>query len=480
MLFTEGVEKYGGANSNATAVAALVTANEWTSTSGGISIVSQIGFPGVAIQLSGLGTLTKTLGSNEVRLTGGLRFSSLLGTTLMQFQDLGTIQSYITVQPTGIITYYDSTAAVINSGAVISANSVHYLEFDITFGAAAAYEVWLDGASLFSGTADTATGTANDYANQIVVSSGFSVLTFRDLYLDTSLVANTNPKITTNKPTGDDAVDFAFGAAVLGQAYSASASVNAPGANTLFLRKFTPVANCTLNSVTCLPQTSTVGKIRAVAYSDSAGIAGTLLSSGTEVIGTTAGTYLSGNLVTPQSLTAATPYWVGFMCDTAVNLALADGTVTGVKAAATYTSGAPGSAPAMTVAQSSWLIFGNVTGIATRWPEVANAPPVGDYSYVQSSTVNDEDLYTFPSIGTPDFVYCVAVKGNMRKSDTGVRTVDLQLKSGGTTDSGSNSGQSPATTYGWLSSYYDQDPDTSMDWDAAGVDASTAGQKIAT
>ncbi len=477
--FTEGVEKYGPANSNSTAVVALLTQNEWT-TANGATLVSAVGFPGVAIQLSAGGAVVKTLGANLSQAVGCTRFSSSLGSTIVQFLDTGASQCYITVEATGVIALRNGSG-IVDSGAVISANSVHCLSWDITFGAAAAYEVWLDGASLFSGTSDTATGTANDYANQIKVEHATSgSITFRDFYLDTGVSApTTNPKILTSRPTADSAVDFTPTSGVLGQAYSATASVNAPSANVLILRKFTPAINCTINSVSCMPQTTTAGKARAVIYSDSAGAANTLLSTGTEVIGTTAGSLLTGALVTPQSLTASTAYWVGFILDTNLNLALVDGGVTGYKATNTYTSGAPSTAPAMTSGQTSWMIYGNLTGMAVNWPEVSLAPPVGDASYVLSSFVSDEDLFTVPSVGTPDFVYMVAVKSNMRKSDTGVRTIDLQLKSGGTTDSGDTAGQSPGNSYGWLASYYPQDPDTSMDWDAAGVNASTVGYKIA-
>ena len=342
MLFTEGVEKYGPVNSSTTNVVALLTQNEWT-TAANATIVSPAGFPGTAIQLVGGGSVGKTLTANQARLTGGLRFSGNLQGQhiLMQFLDGGTVQSTITLETTGVFHLYSGSSTALAAGGVISANSVHFLEWDISFGSSAAYEVWLDGVSLFSGTGDTAAGTVHDYANQIAISQSFGLLIFRDLYLDTSFVANTNPVIRTQRATGDSTVAFSFGAAILGQGYSATTSTNSPGANTLFLRKFTPSASGTLNSVSCVPQTSTAAKYRAVCYTDASGSPGSLLSSGTEVIGTTAATALTGNLVTPQSLTGGTPYWIGFLTDTSVLLAQVDTSATGVKVAATYSSGAP-------------------------------------------------------------------------------------------------------------------------------------------
>jgi len=57
--------------------------------------------------------------------------------------------------------------------------------------------------------------------------------------------------------------------------------------------------------------TSGTAKFKAVAYADSAGAPGSLLSSGTEVVGCTSGSTLTGALITPQSLTAGTPCWIG-------------------------------------------------------------------------------------------------------------------------------------------------------------------------
>jgi len=70
--------------------------------------------------------------------------------------------------------------------------------------------------------------------------------------------------------------------------------------------------------------TSGTAKFKAVVYADSAGAPGSLLSSGTEVVGCTSGSTLTGALITPQSLTAGTPCWIGFITDTSVVLQQAD------------------------------------------------------------------------------------------------------------------------------------------------------------
>jgi hypothetical protein len=280
-------------------------------------------------------------------------------------------------------------------------------------------------------------------------------------------------------PTGDSATAFLFGAGVLGAAaaYQGVVATNAPGANQLFLRKYTPSADCTLNSVAIVPgATSGTARFKAVAYADSADVPGSLLSSGTEVVGCASGSTLTGALITSQSLTAGTPCWIGFITDTSVVLQQADAGAAGYKAANTYASGAPGTAPTMTGNQPSWLLYGNVTGITGHnWLELANNPSLGDLSYVY-----DEELFTFGALSiNPDAIYTVAVKGSIRREAGGSPTLDFRTKSGGITSSGGTSGIGPGATYEWRSSFFPLDPNTGVAWTASGLNAATSGMQIA-
>jgi hypothetical protein len=217
---------------------------------------------------------------------------------------------------------------------------------------------------------------------------------------------------------------------------------------------------------------------RGVVYGDTAGAAGALLSSGTQVTGVTSGTATTLPLTTPQSLSAGTQYWLGFINDTSVNLQQTDGSNLGYRAANTYASGAPGTAPAMTSGQFSWLIWGNLTGITgNNWYESAQQPPSGPYSYVFDATVGHEDLYNFAPVASPT-VHAVAVKAYTQKSDAGTRTVSMRTKSGSTDSGGSLTGQAQGTTFGWLGSYFPTDPNTSAAWTVAALNAATSGFRI--
>ncbi len=84
----------------------------------------------------------------------------------------------------------------------------------------------------------------------------------------------------------------------------------------------------------------------------------------------------------------------------------------------------------MTGGQASWLLYGNVTGIAAHnWLELATNPALGDLSYPYSDTVNDEGPFTFGALSvTPDAIYTVAVKGNIRREAGGSLTLDSRTE----------------------------------------------------
>jgi hypothetical protein len=499
LILLDGFDKFGPANSSSAGVLALLTSGEWTTGASAWTIAAPLSATGQALSatFSIANMLSKTLPASYSRLIGGVRFSSSLAGTSgagVYFSDAGSSQCCIVINGgAGTISMRNglSTGAILaTSSTSVSANSTHYLEWDVTFGNSAAYQVWLDGVSLFSGTGDTTT-TANNTANGfgfIGVAASVQVLTVDDLYLfDTSGTTNnavllTSPRIETTFPTSDSAVQFGFGAGILGSNISRNTGAAAPTGNTLYLRRFVPSVACTLNSISFLPSgTSGTINYRPVVYADSSGVAGTLMSAGSTVTGATSGTIITMPLTTPQSLSAATSYWLGTMNDSVtINISLLDASVAGARAGVTFSSGAPGTAPAMTTGQPTFLVWGNLTGISgANYYEVNQQPPPGSSSYVFDTTVNHEDLYNFaPLSATPAVIYAVAVKAYTQRSDSGAKTVSMRMKSSTTDSGGSATGQTPATTYGWLTSLFPTDPNTSAAWLAANLNAATSGLKI--
>ena len=137
-----------------------------------------------------------------------------------------------------------------------------------------------------------------------------------------------------------------------------------------------------------------------------------LIAVGNEVVGTTSGATLTAAFASGQALIGGVPYGIGFITDTSIVLAQADTTPNGTKRANIYTSGAPIVCVGVTTAgQPSWQIWGNGSGSAANWPSVSANPPVDDIACVSSSTVGQEDLYSFPPLSSnPAVVYAVGFK----------------------------------------------------------------------
>lgn len=492
-IFGDGFDKYGGVNSSATSVAALM-AGEWTTISGTLNIAGPLSATGQALVVTGNSNATKTLSANYSRLIGGVRFSCpLTGANVgIQFLDAGSAQTGIRIATTGIISLCSgnfSSGTIIASGSTpISASTTHYLEWDITFGASAAYNVYLDGVSIISGTGHT-TATANNSANGIQLISAAGATgspTWDDLYLfDTTGTTNnavllTSPRIETQLPNADNSVQFAIGASVLGSTVARGSGAYSTTANQFYVRAFTPTRSCTLNSISLnVFATSATVNLRPIIYADSAGVPNTLLSGGSTVTGITAGAITTMPLTTPQSLTAGVQYWLGYMADTAVTNAFlqGDATAAGRSGTSTFTSGAPGTAPTTTAGQPSASLWGNITlATAANYYEVSQQPPASLNSYVFDATVGHEDLYNFPALSNPaSVVYAVAVKGFVEKSDSGARTISFRTSSGGTDSGGSLTGQAPGTSFAWMGSFFPTDPATSAAWTVAALNLATSG-----
>lgn len=520
-LFYEGFDEYGpprgslslNLNGGPADVSSLLTQNRWTSVlnsgfnSGNFFIIPGLSETGYALVMQvGFGpVLSKTLRTSYTRLIGGFRFlSTLQATSGVAFYDGPDAQVSIGVDAlTGLITVYAGQWSTVlgRSQFSVSGNTIHYLEYDITFGlgGSGSYQVWIDGVSVVNGiggTQQSCNASANVFqlASVSAGAGGQSFMAYDDLYLFDSTTATNNqvvlanPRIESQWPIADYQKQFANIGNIIGVAFSEMSLTtgiqDAPGANTLFLRQFSPTVNCNINAVSILPgpsSTNNIVKIKAVIYSDSSGVPGTLLSGGVETVGSLGSIPMTSSLSSPQALTAGTPYWIGVITDTAVSLSLeTDQTKKGSKVANAYASGAPSTAPTMTANQASWVLYGRCTGAATNYQSMAVDPPAGDVSSIQSSTVNNEDLYTFPALSSDvTNVYGVMVSGHARLAATGSRTIDLRTLSNATDSGGSITGQTPQTSYGWFDTFLDLDPDGNIGWTRTSLGLAKSGPKVA-
>lgn len=493
-----------------------LVANEWGLLSVGNPSSVYIGPPlsssggsGCVIGVGGGTGWQKNLTTNPAKAIGGVRWQMTPGSananvngTIIQFRDAGTVQASIAVNPAnGSIMVLNAAGTVIATfSALWSIGQTHYLEWNFTMSNSAAWQVWLDGVSIGSGTGANFHGSANNTYNQIIL--GSFILNFNmaydDFYPDDGAGSPllTNPIVETKLSTSDSSVQFTNAAAVVGY-WNSLVSVN-PGSGIgasggLFLRKFTcPTGGATLNSVSMFTTATSGAKFKAVLYADSAGSPAALTATGTEVVGTTGNAVFTSPFGAGQTLVAGTVYWIGFITDTfSVTIGAENATpANGWGKVITYASGAPNPAGAAALASTAnFSIWGNCTGTAGNWfTEAQQMPPDTwfglnantDYSYTTDNTVGHEDLFGVAGLtSTPTTIYCTKVSLYARDSAAGARTVKIQTKSSATDDPGSNSaGFTPSTTYGWFKSSWLLDPNGSIAWTKANLDAALMGYKI--
>ena len=124
-------------------------------------------------------------------------------------------------------------------------------------------------------------------------------------------------------------------------------------------------------------------------------------------------------------------------------------------------------------AQKDWTAD---TG-SDNYARVDDVPMDGDTSYVFAANVSDEDNYGVTDLSsTPAAIPCVQVVLAGRKDDAATRAVAPILISGATTDVGDD--VSMATGYKVGVQVYDLDPDGSVAWDAAAVNALNVGIRV--
>lgn len=535
--FYEGFDTYGPAGFVPIALGvsdpnSSLLGGEWTSawgqlpaTSAGLTctVVPSLEGQGEAMQIATTSTVS---GGNGLSRTDPASYARRIGSFYLNiplfeagsfkgivFGDTGYDQMGIGVNNSGQFIFFLpaflhesalGSTAVATSSASIAQSVTGVVDYDVTFhNTAGIVKVWLNNTLILNVTGTCTVNVFDIFGNPTVVAnhsanevrllttaggSGNARLIVDHFEERLFLAAGsgdvpylTNPIIATDFPNDDDSSAFAVGAAVLGPDYSATTATNAPGANELFLRQFTPDVNGTVNSVCILPETTSLtAKFKAVAYADSAGVAGALLSDGTEVIGCAAGVALASALVTPQAYVAGTPIWIGMYGDTSISLGQQDTNTHGYKVARTYGSGAPGTAGAMTANQPSWVIFGLSTAVTAQWSIIDDNPYSGDRSYIWSANVSDAFLMDFPALATtPAVIYGVALKAVVRRAGSGARTFDLIVKQAATTDAGSAPGQAMPSSYGTIASYWSLDPDSAAAWNASGVANADYGGRIA-
>ena len=95
---------------------------------------------------------------------------------------------------------------------------------------------------------------------------------------------------------------------------------------------------------------------------------------------------------------------------------------------------------------------------------------------MSSSTIGDEDLYTYPAL-TGSTIYAAVVNLRAEKDNSGTRSIRALAESGGTTvDSGTDFPLSQ-NVYADYQGIFEVDPNTGVAWTISGVNAAQFGIK---
>ena len=500
LVFCDGFDKYGptgcrpgyGLGSN------TILTGDWSIGQTSWTVVPPLSDFGYAAELNN-NVMVGSLSAGITRAAGSFRFSfgAFLGSMSIKFLSASASNELCTLAcsptPNPGVKLTNGASTLLGSGGIINTFSTHVVSWDITFGAAAAFSVYLDGEALFSGTGNTANGfTSSDrfYFGPGVAGIGtaddFVLFNGADPAYDASFLTK-NIVVETTFPNSEvqtqltniGNVLWATGVATNG-VYTASTSTD-NGAGMIIL-KVTPAVNCTLNSISGQAgETLSTLKIKGVVYSDNAGNPGSLIRDGTEVLGIVNNAVFSLP-ITPLAVVAGTPIWIGFYSDGSPSLwKYDDNSLLARRYANTYTSGAPAGPLAVGAQEATQVIWGNCTGAPQNFSVGLNPPLNMPASSLTGSTPGQTDLYHFQSLrSNPTAIYGLAVKGFISKSDTGPRTVSLHTKSGAIDSTGSLPGQALATSNQWQRSMYDKNPNGSVAWTKATVDAASSGVGVAT
>lgn len=506
-IFTDGFDKYAPDGVSEALLESLIIVGEWTSFPSNNNDVNPTIIPaltgdGGALQLnvstgsSVLCGILKNFGVTYQRALGGVWINPggfPRQENVVAFYSGTTVQLVIDVTTAGQLQVRrgdtGTGTVIVTSTDVMSASTPHYIAWDITFSATVGIlKVWLDNVlTSINLTGQNTSANFNGVGHRLRNDDTFAWdHVYHWLYLaggGSETPALDSPVIETQQVAADATpLNFTVGPAQIGDNYTLAGASNSPGANQLVLRRFTPLMSGTVDSISAAPATtSATVKTKGVIYADSAGSPAALLSSGTEVVGTTANTQLTLPLVTPQAVVAGTYYWVGYIIDTSIAMYVVDTSAVGQRAANTYTSGAPAVAPAMTTGQSSWAIWGNMSGVTAHFPQLRKSPPQITTSNNQDTAVGNVDAFEFEPLSLPSAnVYCIGLKAFGYKTNSGSRTISLETDSGGTISAGSDPSITPTTSPGYMSSYFFYDPNTGTPFTPATLDAALGRIKALT
>lgn len=333
---------------------------------------------------------------------------------------------------------------------------------------------------------NTRSGSGNNYANIVGVAC-----TADDWLTDDFWMNNDDGTAPTGWPSVWRSVQQVTSGAGASTQFSPSAASFVYGnksnlgslavsANTAYFLRFTATVGGTATALVLTLASGVTGHIIGAVY-DATG-PGTPSSPGALITGSSVVTDPSaGNVTITLSGTVTfvrgTDYYIAFLADNSLSVVSATfGSSYGLSAQSTlYSNGWPAHAVASTTGAN--LPAFTVSSTPFNWSLVGETLEDGDATYVYSSTVGQEDLYTLSALGlTASSIAGVEVFLVARKSDSGPRTIELQYIANGSADTSEGTLPLP-NTYLYLTKFLPKDP-TGASWTQANVEGASIGQKL--
>jgi hypothetical protein len=466
--------------------------------------------------------LSKTIGSNESTLFVAfayLRAGALSGTSpevYLQFRDGATAQCSVVFQSNGDIVLKSG----IHTGTVLA-----------TYAAGFAQDVWThfqvrivihnttgsitirkngSGSDSFAATGlNTRGGTANNYANVVVVGNGTGASTPPPDYFIDDLLVYSGSGAAPNDWVGDvRAIMLPISGAGASSQLTPSATTATFGQATL---GFSMVGSAAPNEVLFAPSRAGSGEggipttltMPVPAWGRSGTLTKFTVSIGAVLTGSLQGAIYAvdpatgkpGDLLAVSSVATNPPiglldlpvtagpvlasdkrYFLALLESASFNLGVFSSTSTQTwTLAQPFASGFPASGlAASAVGRAALYMVATVTdSVAAVNEPLGN----GDVDYVYSSTVGHEDLYQLTDMpAVPAAIIGVVSKVLIKKSDTGTRNAQVRLRSGATDVAGADTVL--GSTYTYLARVDTLDPATGAPWTLAAVNAIQVGQKV--
>ena len=448
--------------------------------------------------------LTRTFASNETTIFGSIRLKRGAGSlstnyTWITFFDGSTAQVSIRWNEDGSISFMSgaangtslgATAAGVGAGATWDSWQWKFV-ISPTVGT---FELRKNGSSVatLSLTGLNTRPGANTYVNKMVVGSNISLNSqIDDLFIcsGSGAVPNDWPGdqrcvVQTPNATTQTQLSQNPTATTWGQTSNSTTIGTGLGSGQIGWFKITAPYSGTASTIAMSLSVSITGSLNAALYTDSAGVVGNLMSQGTTVVNPASGAQVF-TLAAPQAIVKGTSYWVANWCSVAASNSFngSSGSQTRMTQTLAYTGTFPstGTAAGSLVTSAAAPYFGISLGSIDSASLVADTTQDADTSYVYGSTVGNYDLYSFPTLAslgiTPAAITGVIPFAISKKSDSGARTISVQVKSGATEVAAvTNTG--PSLSYSFLGGWLSTDPNTSATWTTAALDAVTVGPKV--